>query len=142
MIRIRNCFLFLLLFCFSPKYLFAQNRDKTIDSLLAVLGTIKEDILRIQVMNKLGKRYIHMAKYDEGTKYSSDAIALANRIINLDNNRVAGMTNAAKKGLGNAYNNLALVHFNKSNYAEALKNNNIALKVFVETGDKNGIASS
>lgn len=121
-------YLFILLFgvSFSLK-IFGQK--EVADSLFKTLQTKLPDTTRVINLVKLceyaGWR---MGKYDTALVLANEAKALAEKI-------------KFKKGIANAYNNIANVYYFQSNYAEALKNYSSAIKLFQEIGFKKGVAN-
>jgi len=109
---------------------FSQN--KQIDSLLVVLKSAKEDTNKVNALN-----LISMLFGDNGTKengdsaflYASQALALSKKLN-------------YKKGTAVAYSRLGLALGRKGNDPESLKNLYLALKLFEEIGEKEGIANT
>ena len=127
MIRIRNCFLLLLLICFCCKNLSGQS--KTIDSLLTVLKTAKEDTSKANSLNALSEQIWRTRKYNDSRKYADSAMVLSEKLD-------------FKKGMGSAYGIKGLCYLFEGNFPEALNNYQAALKIWEEIGDKSVIAIS
>jgi tetratricopeptide (TPR) repeat protein len=140
--RIRNYFLLLLLFCFCQTGLFAQNPNRAIDSLIAVLKTEKEDTAKVKTLNNLSRQYIKTDKYEEGLKYANEALNLANQILISEDIGKTVIQQTTKREIANTYYNIGNLNSNKSNYPEAIKNINTSLKIRKEIGDKRGIAAA
>jgi len=111
----------------------AQDK-KLVDSLQALLKTVKQDTTKVILLNKIAEVYLGNTP-DQVIKYANQSLTLAKKI-------------AYKKGIGDSYNCLGVFYWYKADYVIALdyfKNN---LKIGEETGDKlrisrayNGIGS-
>jgi tetratricopeptide (TPR) repeat protein len=169
MVKIKNCFLFLLLFCFCHVKVLAQKPNKAIDSILLVIKTAKEDTNKVISLTVLIWRLRNISDYERAKQYADSALLLADKlnfkqgkaaayntlgVINMDK---ANYPDALKyyfaslkineemgnrKGAGNCYNNIGIIHMSQDNYPEALKYHNMSLKIKEEYKDKDGVAAS
>jgi signal transduction histidine kinase len=107
--------------------LYAQNN--TLDSLIKVLQTQKEDTNKVNTLNKLSEAlavFIFLRDsgiYKPALDYAETAFSLAEKIN-------------FKKGKAIAYQNFAIIFLYQKDFTKALKNFLIAIKIFEEIGDK------
>lgn len=132
-------FFLLLPICLWHEGLLAQKTNRTIDSLLVVLKTAKEDTTKVKTLNLLCRQYNNTSDYDKGMKYADSALDLANQLLNAETKEKTAVKQTARKEIANAYYYKAFIYNIKSNYSEALNNSLIALKIYEEIGDKIGI---
>jgi len=145
---------------------FAQN--KTIDSLLTVLNTAKEDTVKVNVLNALSWQSYLIGNYDKEMSYAEEALKLSEKLswkkgqakalkyrggafydkgnyADALKNYFASLKISEeigdKKGIASTFGNIGLIYWNQENYAEALKNYFASLKIYVEIGDKYGMAA-
>lgn len=117
---------FLILFLILTSFVsFSQN--ETIDSLLTVLKTAKEDTMRVNTLNNLSFQFSLAADFNYQLTYAMEALMLAKRLN-------------WKKGQATALNNIGGAFEDKGDFAEALKNYLSSLKIWEEIGAKRGIA--
>ena len=122
-------YLLLIFFAFACcKQSFAQS-DRVVDSLMNILKTATEDTGKVNGLNALGRRFWETKQYEEGRKYSNEALLLAEKL-------------AYKKGIAFAYNNIGLTYLHQGKYPEAIKNLLTAVKIREEIGDKPGASNS
>jgi tetratricopeptide (TPR) repeat protein len=130
--------LFFLVILFISQIAIAQQAK--IDSLIKLLNTDKEDTTKLVHFYNISDLCETIGQYPEGIIFGNKAINLANELIKAGKNTF--VTNTAKNYKAKAYNNVGLVYFDQSNYAEALKNHLASLKLRLEIDDKIGIANS
>ena len=97
--------------------------------MLSILKTAKEDTNKVNTLNTLSNQYIWLTDFQASKKYAVDALLLSQKIN-------------FKKGIANAYNNMANLANRQSNSFETLKYQLAALKIREEIGDKIGIGAS
>jgi serine phosphatase RsbU (regulator of sigma subunit)/tetratricopeptide (TPR) repeat protein len=157
-----------LIYCLSSLcYTYAQNSK--IDSLLTLIKTDKEDINKVEHLNKLPKEYERIGEYYKGLNYCNDALALSQKlnygkgianshniigdIYNYQGNYPKALKNyfsaleiyekiKDENGIAYSYNNIGVVFNYQSNYSEALKKHLAALKIRIEIKDKQSVAQS
>jgi tetratricopeptide (TPR) repeat protein len=106
-------------FCFSQ-----QN----IDSLKTVLQKCEDDTNKVNVLNRLAWN-LRSIDPKEAMSYGEKAKSLALQL-------------GFEKGIGNAYNNIGVLHYRRGEYVEAVKSHLQALTIREKTGDKEGMALS
>jgi len=119
--------MFLLFIGAISKSIIAQN-DKVVDSLMNILKNASEDTNKVNVLNDLNRHYVDIGPQPRSKDFGDNALALAAKLN-------------FKKGLAIAYFNIGLYNGQQSNYAEALKNFQTALKIDREIDNKKGIAN-
>jgi len=118
----------LLLLTLSSAHLYARLQGQAlIDSMLKQLPCQKEDTNKVNMLVLLTYTYSNVDP-DEGIKYGQLAQTLATKL-------------EWKKGIGDANNRMGMNYLNKSEYSKALEHYSNALKIYEETGSKNGIAA-
>lgn len=105
---------------------FAQNR--TIDSLLNLIKTDKEDTNKIKHFNLITNEYFNIGNFIDGVKLSKESISLSEKLN-------------WKIGKGAALNNLGISYTYLGNYPEALNSLYLALKIDEELNNKYDIAT-
>ncbi len=116
----------------SVKTRVSYSQNKTVDSLLSVLETTKEDTNRVNILNQLSKfDGWAFGNYEKGLEYALQAKVISENI-----------NPSYKKGIANSFNNIGATNQYQGNYLEALKNHLAALEIREEIGDKFGIADS
>lgn len=112
-----------------PLLLPAQKKQgqEQVDSLLAELKNAQTDSNRVKLLYTIAFNNIEIDP-DKSAGYLQQAIVLAEKIN-------------YKKGLANSYCVLGSVNSIKGNTAQALRNENDALKLFESDSDKNGIGN-
>ena len=117
-----------LLLAFLPLLLSAQRKEGRllVDSLLGVLPGLKDDTMKVRVLNTLSRNYYEI-DLEEAMKRGKQAVALAEKL-------------GYKNGEGKGDNILGGICYIKGDYPEAMKNNMAALKLFEQTGNKDGVA--
>jgi signal transduction histidine kinase/tetratricopeptide (TPR) repeat protein len=118
--------LFLILnynFTFSQK-----SNEQKIDSLKIELSHAKEDTLKVKTLNRLSSKYQYIDS-DLSFKYSNSALLLSQKL---------GYT----KGIGNAYDEIGIYYWVKSDFPKALENMYKALKIHESINNKEGISGS
>src|SRR5688572_5713903 len=123
MMRICIC---LCMICYG-QFLFAQQINKTIDSLLNKLATSKFDTNRVDIYNELGFRNTSAGNITAAKLYLDSAFALATKL-------------KYPKGLSVASRYMGGVFHNQANYPEAMKQYKAALKIAEDIRDKSLIA--
>lgn len=120
--------LFLFLACLITVFsVVAANESNRIDSLQQKIATVK-DSMKVGLLNQIAWEY-RIYDLQKTDSFSRMAIALSNEL-------------GYEKGLGFAYNNLALVERNSGNYKAALEKARWSLLHFVRCGYLPGNASS
>lgn len=103
---------------------FAHAQNRTIDSLLTIVKTGKQDTNRINTLNLLSQRVgWRVGNYDTALYYAENAKKMAEKL-------------KFQSGIAASNSNIGIVNYFKGNYPQALSNCNIALKLFEETGNK------
>jgi tetratricopeptide (TPR) repeat protein len=105
------------------------EQSRTIDSLQNILKTSKEDTIKVNTLNLLGKELTASADYKKAMDYYNQGKQLAEKLV-------------YKKGIAISYNNIGIIYMNQGNYPEALKNQVASLKIKEEIKDKRAIAGS
>jgi tetratricopeptide (TPR) repeat protein len=124
--KIKNRFLLFLLLCCFYKTLFAQP-GKEIDSLLLILKTSKEDTGQVNILNSLSRQFYRTANSSLGIEYGQKGLSLATKLH-------------FQNGIVRSYNIIGRHYEYQGNYAEALRNHSVALKLAKEINDKRLIA--
>lgn len=114
--------------------------NRTIDSLLTVLKTAKEDTNKVWVLNKLSREYTNLSEYSKSMLYSKEAIKIASAIESATSQ--AAVKKAAQKGRANAYNNIGIIYNEQGSFDKALESHFASLKINEELQDKKGISAS
>jgi tetratricopeptide (TPR) repeat protein len=128
-ISLKKSFLVVIaLFGLSYHSSFAQA-DKSIDSLMKIRNTGKEDTNQVNILNALSDELINKNKYDEAKLFADTSLIIANKIN-------------FRKGIGKAYSILGVIDMNLGDYPEALKYSQASLKISEEIGDKRKMAIS
>ncbi len=135
--KILRSFLLCLAFFVSHFPLFAQQTK--IDSLQSILKTNKADTSKLSLQNKLSWEYKNIASYDSAIFYANSALQLSAGMIRETIDPKIKLI--AQKGEASSYVNLGVIYSDQSNYPEALKNLEVALKKYESIGDKKGIGS-
>jgi signal transduction histidine kinase len=114
--------IFILFFvALSAVSLFAQDKEKrSIDSLKIELSKAKEDTARVKILNEISEK-LEYTDLETAIKYGEYSLKLAQK-------------NNYQKGIGDAYNNLGLLYFSKSDYVRSLK----SIYKAIDTYDKLG----
>ncbi|MES2591512.1 MAG: tetratricopeptide repeat protein [Bacteroidota bacterium] len=125
--------------------LFAQPSGKnaqnsTIDSLLQVLKTAKEDTSKVNTLNQLGLQYISISSNDLSLQYSQQAHKLTEHLISINTKDTE--LRVLKKANALAYNTIGRANLNVGNYETALDCFLKSLKLKEEMGDQKGIANA
>ncbi|MBI3509980.1 MAG: tetratricopeptide repeat protein [Bacteroidetes bacterium] len=121
-----TAFLFLFYF-FSVQEFYCQN--KTIDSLLSLIKTEKEDTNKVNSFNDISRQYRLISDLTTSLNYANSAMELSKRLH---------FTN----GTAYAYTNIALYYYHKGNYAEALKENSLGMEIYKVTNNKQGLSNA
>lgn len=116
------------------------GHNRTIDSLLQVLKTAKEDTTKLNTLNLLSINYLNISNNEQATQYSQQAIQQGEKLILLKNGSKEDFV--IKKGIAFAYNLIGRVNLNQGNYGTALDYFLKSLKIKKEIDDKKGIANS
>jgi signal transduction histidine kinase len=97
--------------------LFAQDKEKkTIDSLKIELNKAKEDSTKVKILNKISEN-LEFTDLGAAIKYGEYALQLAQKIN-------------YQKGIGDAYNNLGLLYYSKSDFVKSLKSLYKAIDIY------------
>jgi serine phosphatase RsbU (regulator of sigma subunit)/Tfp pilus assembly protein PilF len=105
----------------------AQNHH--LDSLLAVLKSLKEDTSKINTLNEVCRAYLFETNDNsKSSAYIEQELALSKKLN-------------FKKGLAFGYTNMAILYTNKGDYKIALEYNQLSLKLMQEIGHKKGESS-
>lgn len=116
----------LLIVCLlTTHFLFAQNNQKVIDSIEHVMTSQKDSIL-VMSYNELTWQY-RLVDREKSIIYGNKAIELGRRINFL-------------KGIGQAYNDLGIIFFDKENYDSAIALYKLAMGIRKKLNDEKGIA--
>lgn len=120
----RQYLLYLLLafVCFAG---YSQNR--TIDSLIVILETTKDDTTRVELLLSLS-RNLYIAQPEEAIRFANDAKNLAEELN-------------YQKGLAYALKNIGLGYYFQGNYFETINYWQQSLNIFEATGDKVGVSN-
>jgi len=95
---------------------------QNIDSLVALLPSLKEDTAAALVLNTLSFQ-LKTENPEEAKKYAQRALVLSEKL-------------KFRKGLGSSINNLGIIHYLSGNYAEALAYYTKAVALYKEMKDK------
>ncbi len=98
-----------------------------IDSLLKEVSRQKNDTDEVRVLNEIARNF-NGIDVNEGIRYANQALSLSQHI-------------SYKKGMADAYADLARCYRLQENTSEALKDFGIALKLYEELGKKHGMAN-
>ncbi|WP_268845875.1 tetratricopeptide repeat-containing sensor histidine kinase [Flavobacterium aestivum] len=109
-------------FSFSQK-----SKEQKIDSLKIELSHSKEDTLKAKTLNDLSSSYYYINS-GLSFKYAKSALALSQKT-------------RYKKGTGNAYYNIGIYYWLKSDYPKALNYIYKALKIHEDINNKKGISN-
>src|SRR5258706_1621773 len=121
MIRMKNQFLVLIMFCLLSAGSWAQTVNRAIDSLLIVLETAKDDTGRVNCLNELAWQLSLLGDNEQSLNYGKAGLALAESLH-------------YKIGISKASNTIGNYHSKKGNYPEAIKYFEDALKHNIATG--------
>ena len=125
-------------FCLS-RVIYAQQNNyevpKTIDSMLSVLSTLKEDTAKIKLLNSLSVQCMIISSYDSSLKYSNTAVQLADFIVNNSTNPF--IIKAAQKGKINAYSSMGRIYYAKDLFSISIDTYFNSLKIAEEIKDTN-----
>ena len=138
--------LWVVIMCLLQQLAIAQNpkiseeHNRTIDSLLTILKTAKEDTNKVKELNKLSREYTNYSEYAKSIQYSNEALKIASTIEATTNQ--AAVKKAAQKGRATAYNNIGIIYNEQGSFDKALENHFASLKINEELGDKKGISAS
>ena len=102
-------------------------QTKKIDSLRSLCNMPKEDTNKVLALNNISYKFSKISLFDSTRKYSIAAINLSKKLNYI-------------RGIAEGYKVLSVFHQNTGNYPEALKNLNIALKIYSSQGDKYSVA--
>ena len=97
------------------------------DSLQKVLQAEKEDTNKVNTLNALGTTLLQQNDTTDVLRYEEQALPLAEKLD-------------FKRGIGKAYVNISNTNYRQQNFTEALKNIQLALQAYLQTGDKSNIA--
>jgi class 3 adenylate cyclase/tetratricopeptide (TPR) repeat protein len=115
--------LIILLFCFSGTRVSAQNQR--LDSLIAILNTLKSDSTKVNMLIDIGNEYLAASNVEEAFRYGEWALDLT-RKINYVN------------GEGYSLKLLGQVNIRKSNYPEAITQFKASLEAFESINNNEG----
>lgn len=166
---------FVILFIVFAAGLTAQEKKasphsvNTIDSLLTVLKTIKDDTLKVNTLSLLSSQYYSVSDYERAIEYAMQQKTLAEKLDDKNGvaqayNHIGGVhtiqgnpsialdnflkglkiaeENHFKKIAATSYNNIGGVYRTYSDFQKALENHQKALDLYSEIKDKRGIAAS
>ena len=121
---------YILLFAFvSVHSVCLAQQSKTIDSLLRVLQSQKEDTNKVKTLINLSRNYYLEENDSLAMKYASEAI-------------ISGLKLNYLSGIFRGYTNIGFVYDRKESYEESLKNFQSAFTVAKQTGNKRDLASA
>ena len=106
----------------------SAEHTPTIDSLLNLLQTAKEDTTEVNALNSLSRQFANIASFGRAMQYAQKARVKSEKVF-------------YKNGLATAYNNIGIIDMNQGNYDVALDNYMKALKIYKEIDFKKGIAN-
>ncbi len=118
------CLLFIL---FTNTNSFAQI-NLTIDSLLTLIKTSKDDTNKVNNFVNLCNEYKEIENYDKGLQYGIAGVALGKKLN-------------FQKGIAASYKSIGNIYYNEENYDKALENYFASLKIREEIRDEKGAAS-
>jgi len=118
--------LIVIVFFLHSSVITAQDLSR-VDSLKALLKTVKEDTSKVNILNELGERVKYGKENEMEIRYVNEAILLAQKIN-------------YKKGIADAYKSIGWYNKSRGNYADALKNFAECLNISIKIGYQNGIA--
>ncbi|MCC6181520.1 MAG: tetratricopeptide repeat protein, partial [Bacteroidia bacterium] len=122
----RLIYIALLLF----KGVLAFNQTTTVDSLLTVLKTAKEDTNKVNTLIQLSEKAgWRVGNYDTALYYAQNAHTLAEKL-------------GFKKGIASSYNNIGIVYYYQDDFASAMEYHLKSLKIREELGLKSNMAGS
>ncbi len=108
----------------------AQN--KTVDSLLTVLKTVKADTTKVDILNELAKFDGYQSgNFEKCLQYTQQAKTIAEQT-----------DPPYKKGIASSINIIGNIYYTQSNYSQALNYYTAALKIQEEIENKRGVAVS
>jgi len=122
--------------CICSFYSFSQNTDRTIDSLNAAFKAAKADTTKLRLL------YLLSNQCDEADilKYAVPGVSLADAILKTSKNLSAENKKVILRLKAQFISNVGFAAQIESNYEEALKQYEAALKIFQEINDKQEIA--
>ena len=159
------CWELLLLFC----GLTVCGQNKTIDSLLTVLNSAKQDSNKVKLFNDLASKYISINNTAKAITYADSSEMLAsvlhyksgkaNAIIlkGQAESKKGNWENAVgkyklaaslyhemgdKTAEANTFTSIAFEHTKKDSYVEALRYRHAAMKIYEELGNKDGLMTT
>jgi two-component system, NarL family, sensor histidine kinase UhpB len=118
-------FFIFILFTLFGNIVFSQTKE--IDSLKLALAKAKDDTIKINLLNLLGKASMNTSDFEKGLQYCNDAAAIS-QMLNFS------------RGLSKAYTTTSTIYYRQGNFSEALEKGEAALKISEKTGDQSGIA--
>lgn len=119
------CILFhLLIIVRVTKQSIAQNRS--IDSLLVLLGKDGADTGKVNHLNQLSREYTNISSYDSALRCADAALRTAGQLI-------------FKKGMAQSYSNIGRAHESQGNYSKAMDAYFQALDICEGLGMKKGM---
>lgn len=167
------CIAFAGLFILFAIKLTAQEKKNfqqyTIDSLLTVLKTAKDDTLKVSTLSTLSNQYYSVSDYEKAIEYATQQKTLAEKLNDKKGiaqacNHIGGVYNIQgnpsialdnffkalkiaeenhfKKIAAASYNNIGGIYRTYNDFQKALENHQKALDLYSEIKDKRGIAAS
>ncbi len=106
------------------KNTFSQS-NTTIDSLLNVLPSVKNDSAKAEINDQLAKLYYDLSSYKESIKYNLKAYSLYEKLKN-------------KTGQSNAYSQIGVVYYRLKNWNKAIDYLTQALDIAINANDSIG----
>ncbi|MCS6822467.1 MAG: tetratricopeptide repeat protein [Microscillaceae bacterium] len=164
------CYSLVLAFCGLTNVfpVFAQKYASRIDSLKALLKEVKQDTIRVMILNELAYESIFNS-YEDAIKYTNQALKISENIgykigeaqtfnimgiiyrfqgnyakavdLHLKALKISEQK-GYKQGIANNYSNLGIVYYEQENYKTAVEYYEKAIKIKEELNDKRGISYS
>jgi two-component sensor histidine kinase/Flp pilus assembly protein TadD len=122
--------LYLFFACFTLLTIKPMRAQGTkIDSLLSRLKTDKNDTNKVKDLYRLCNEYRLTGDYETGLTHGKQAVSLARNL-------------KFKRGIASSYNNMGIIYMYQSDFAEAMKCYESALKIYNEDNNNNGAAKA
>ena len=122
----------LLFFCIPS--LITLSQENKIDSLLVILKTEKQDTNTVRILCELSEE---SSDNKDVFQYAQQALQLAEKLFSSSNDKKVSIV--LKKYMAGALNNIGYAQSKQGNIPQALESYHKSLKIFEETGDKEGV---